>query len=247
MFTKYDSPPNLASFRVGRVGDIRATGVDAELLVTSRAIRTFRAGDIGKLPLKTPIIFNGVLIESTGTSPWDILLSRIHYASELKKAQLSDYVSQGRIVGAHKLRTVIRQVPGSLIRLRLSRPDIGYDITKTATDVAPFCQDTVVALQSLPLYNKVVRYVQNYNRGILYSATSSSISDSFRARLAKFRQLRLVFSEDGFGALSQSRSIGGLATVFADVLALDGATFPRTTDRPSARKDPTCLQIANRF
>ena len=157
----------------------------------------------------SPIIFAGILMGRNGSSPWNILLPQSHYSSELKNVQLSDYVSIGRILESSKLWVVVRPVSGAHIWLRLSRRDIGFGVTKIATDDVPFCHDAVMDLQTLSLCNKAVRYVRNYDREPLYAPTSSS-SESLSTRLGKLRKLRLDTSPDaGFGTPPKADPLKG--------------------------------------
>ena len=67
---------------------------------------------------------------------WDVLLSQSHYAKGLQKVDAAKFVQHGGSLSGPKLRAALRQVLGSLIWLRQARPDIGFDITKIATDSA---------------------------------------------------------------------------------------------------------------
>lgn len=156
-------------------------------------------------------------------APWNILLPHSHYAEELKQAPLSDYVPKGRMLGGPKLRTSILKALGALLWIHQSRPDVGFDIAKIDTDDVPSCPDATMALQTLSLYNRVVRYVQNYDREIPYSSASLSRRGSFLSRFAKFRQLRLaVFPDDGFCTFPKNSSVECHIAVLAEVGSRDG-------------------------
>ena len=161
-------------------------------------IRTFRAGDIESLTAKSPIIFTGLLIERRRDGA--ITLSKTHNADELKKIAPTDFINNNNneIKDTGKLRTSIRQALGSLIWLHQTRPDVGYDVTRIATEAVAACATATLALQSIALYNKTVRSVQTYARKIAYAAPPDA-SSTLRDRLRQLKNRRLIlFTDAGF-------------------------------------------------
>ena len=171
MFAKYDCRGNLSAYLVCRVDDILFTGTDSELTNVENALRTFRAGDTERLNPETPIVFNGPLIgKFLGGA---ITLSQTQYARDLRKINLDKHAAHGKIFCAKELRTTLRQGLGAPIWLRQTRPDIGYDIAKLDTDALADCDDALLARAAINLYNKTVRFANNYTRKITYSLSSS--------------------------------------------------------------------------
>ena len=125
MFTKYDCRGSLSAFVVCRVGDILFTGTDVELGNVEKALRTFRAGKTAHLALGTPIVYTGLLLELF--SDGALTLSQTQYDLDPKKISIEDHISRGEIVCRRAHRNKLRQAMGSLIWLRQTRPDIGFD------------------------------------------------------------------------------------------------------------------------
>ena len=59
MFAKHDCHRNLTSYLVCHVGDILFTGCPEDLKIIEAMLRTFRAGEIESLSVKSPILFTG--------------------------------------------------------------------------------------------------------------------------------------------------------------------------------------------
>ena len=83
---------------------------------------------------------------------------------------VAQIVQKGNILNAQKVRPALRKVLGALIWLRQSRRDIGYDITKIATGAVSASADVEMALGTLIIYNRTVRFVKDYDREILYGS-----------------------------------------------------------------------------
>ena len=219
MFAKYDHRRMLTSFLICHVDDILFTGTDPDLILVEEILRTFRAGDTEHLTLTNPIIFTGLLIELSPNM--SISLSQNQYAADLPKIDVAEFLKNDSIIDAKLLRTALRQALGSLIWLHQTRPDIGYDITRLATDAALAVTDPALALQCINLYNKTVRFVQSYNRKIVYTAVPGTTSLNQRHRLLSQRRL-IIFTDAGFGSLANSHSIEGSVTVLGKVTSRDG-------------------------
>ena len=142
---------------------------------------------------------------------------------ELKRIDPTQYVSNDTIHDPAKLRTALRQALGALIWLHQTRPDIGWDITKIATDAVEACKQASKALEIMAVYNKTIKFVQNNRRKIKYTTPGTS-DTSPSDRWKKLLQLRLVvFTDAGFGSLTGSHSIEGSVTALAEVISRDGA------------------------
>ena len=89
----------------------------------------------------------------------------------------------------------MRQVLGALIWLHRTRPDIGFDITKIATDSAAACEDVDISLETLMIYNRTARFVKDYGRKLVYSSHGRS-GDSFVRRWRRFQTMRLIVFND---------------------------------------------------
>ena len=88
-----------------------------------------------------------------------------------------------------------------------TRPDIGFDIAKIAADPATSRTDVAMALATVMLYNRTVRFHKVYGRIILYSSRGAS-ADTFGGRWRRFQMAGLIFPTDaGFGPLTGSRPI----------------------------------------
>ena len=92
-----------------RVDDILHNGPNAELLVTEKVFRTFRAGDTGKLSPKTPIVSTSTLRQRHDAYSWEIQISQSHYAGDMQKVAVAQFAQNGEIMGPEKLRTFLRR------------------------------------------------------------------------------------------------------------------------------------------
>ena len=229
MFTNSNQAHEVVAFPFRHVGDILFTGTDEELLINEKVLRTYRAGDMEKLAYQSPIISDGILLGRPDLHSWNILLSQSHYDKELQKSDAAQFAQQGKIPNAQKLRTALRQVLGALIWLHQSRTDIGYDITKIATDSVAAFAEVGTALETLMIYNRTVRFANDYGRKILYSSFSHQ-QKSFGNIWRRLRTMRLIiFPAAGFGPLDDSRSIEGSCAVLVDVISRDGLISCRGT------------------
>ena len=219
-YTRYNELGHLTALIICHVGDILFTGTAESLDLTESALRTFRAGETEKLTPKTPIVFTGLLLEKTITG--EISLSQTQYAADLKKMDSSLYVSNGKILDSGKLRTALRQGLGALIWLHQTRPDVGFDITKMATDAVEAVTDPVLALKIIALYNKIVRFAQLHQRKIIYSnpdTENCSEPDRYKNLL---RRRVVSFTDAGYSSLAGNHSIEGSITVLGKVIKRDG-------------------------
>ena len=204
------------------VDDILFTGSPKFLRETEEILRTFRAGETEILLfLNRAIIFLGVKMELMADH--SILLSQTHYIAEMPKMEASDYVNeQGELKNVQNYKTAAKQVLGSLIWIHQTRPDIGFNIAKIATDAAKSCTSGDLAWKLIVLYNKTLRYLKSYGRKIRYVPTCLK-SDTFDYRWSQFMKLMLIaFPDAGFASLGSSHSIEGTFVILAQVLSRDG-------------------------
>ena len=222
MFTKHGGNVELLAFLVCHVDDVLFKWEDDEVLATEMVLVTFRDGEIEKQAQKTPIICTGGILERHDARSWEILLSKIHYANDLPMVDVAQFVQHGEIIDPRKLRPAQRQVSGSLIWLRQTRPDIGFDITKIATDSGTSCTDADTSMATLMLYNHTVRFVKDYDPKLLY-ITQDTLMNSFSNLWRRGQMRRLVlFVDAGFGSLTGSRSIEVSVTVLAELIPRGG-------------------------
>ena len=227
MFAIYDSSGLLTAVLVCHVDDILFTGADAELSTAEELMCTSRACEIEKSTPQSPIIPTGVLLEGARMSPRNMPPSKSHYDAELRKVGPSAFVANGGILRPSNLRSTTRQVLGALIMLRQPRPDIGFDITEIPADALAACQDATMALETLSLYNNAARYVQNYDRKLLYMSLPQS-PESLHRRPDKMGGLRrIVVPNSCINPLSYSLSIEGSVAVLAQLVSRDGVILCR--------------------
>ena len=180
-------------------------------------LRTYRSGEIEYLTEKSPIMFTGLLIEKRHDGA--ITLSQTHNDDELIEIHPADFALNNQIGDAGKLRTALRQALGSLIWLHQTRPDIGYDIARIATEAVAACTAPNLALQCVALCNKTVRFAQIYARKIAYAPSHDQLSTpSARLQHQKNRRL-IIFNDSGFGSLSGSRSVKGSVAIIGQVVS----------------------------
>ena len=160
MFTKRSTDGSLSGLLAVHVDDILFTGSKLFLAETEKILRTFRAGETECLTPKTPIIFLGLLIEMRDTGV--ITLSQTRYEKDLPKLDPALYIKAGKVIDGKEFRTTMRQALGALIWLHQTRPDVGFDITKIATDAVPARGNGDLAWKLILLYNKTIRYIKNF-------------------------------------------------------------------------------------
>ena len=134
-----------------------------------------------------------------------------------------DYVDDyGQIINAKHYRTAAKQALGSLIWIHQTRPDVGYNIAKMATDAVKSCTAGDLAMKLMSLYSKTVRYLRNHDRKIRYThvITDGVTKDMLWGNLLKAKIIS--FTDAGFASLEGSRSIEGTFLVLGQVLARDG-------------------------
>ena len=79
-----------------------------------------------------------------------------------------EYLRDVEIIYPIHLRAEFRKELGSLIWRHQSRPDVGYNIPKIATDATPSCTDRDKAHKTISLYNKTERFLKSPTRKIFY-------------------------------------------------------------------------------
>ena len=242
MIAKYDSSRILVAFLVFRFGDILLTGTDREFPATSEAMITFLAIEIDRLTVKTPIIFAGANLGRADQQSRTITTRQSQYDDGMRKIDVAQFIRRNKIPDPAKLRTALRQALGSLIWHHQSLSDIGFDITKIAMDSPHARSDVSAAMETMMLYNRAVRVVQNYDRKIGYRVPMNPEAQ-LSQRAKRFQMMRLVVLADaGFFSLVGSRSIEGSVDVLAEVVSRDGVISCQCamTDRRCAKIHRVC-------
>ena len=111
---------------------------------------------------------------------------------------------------------------GSLIWLRQTRPYIGFDITKLATDAVAACLDPTQARPAINLYYKTVRFVNAYPRKITYSPPPARTASLMENNILPPHRRLILFTDAGFGSLAGSHSVDGTVAILATVTGRDG-------------------------
>ena len=205
LFTRTLKEGKIDGVFAAHVDDILFTGSPSFLRGAERIITAFRAGDAETLQPGKPVISLGLKLEIDLNHISS--LSQRHYVAELSKIDTNEYVKQGAIIDKADHRTTLRQALGALIWVHQTRPDIGFNITKIATDAVDACLDADLATEIILLRNKTIRFLGNFPRAIryvpLFSSTETCLSPW--GELGKMRSV--AFSDAGFGSLKVSRSI----------------------------------------
>ena len=74
-----------------------------------------------------------------------------------------------------------------------------------------------MARAAINLYNKTVRFVNNYPRKITYTPPPEGIVNKENNRHAMEKRRLVLFTDAGFGSLANSHSIEGTVTILASV------------------------------
>ena len=82
---------------------------------------------------------------------------------------ISEYVHRDQLVNVKDLQSTFRQGLGALIWIHQARPDVGFLITKIATDLTHSRTERPKAIALSKLYNKTVRFSKNHPTEILYA------------------------------------------------------------------------------
>ena len=236
MYSKLDSHGELSGTLVAHVGDLLFFGTPQSRTEAARAIQTFRTGDVETLTTKSPITFTGLTIEMD--SPDSILLSQQTCANDLPLMTISEYVRGPRIANDAGLKTIFKQGLGALIWLHQTRPDIGFAITSIATRIAEACESPEKAMQLMNLYNKIVKFAQNHQRGIRYSSFPLAKTDSRIQPSSLLNWKLFVFADAGFGTLVRNHIVESQVVVLGDVISRDG-----TIERRGLLLDHRCAKI----
>ena len=201
------------------VGDILYTGTREFITVVESAIKQFRIGGIGKLTQEKGSIFTGLEIQLNVTNR--VALSRKQYVSELPTMDISQYMNRPQLANVKDLQSTARQGLGALIWVHQSRPDVGFLITKIATDLMTACADRQKAIRLAKLYNKTVRYLKMHASEIHYVPPPGNHGKNDHVDLRKYRVS--CFTDAGFGALHGDHSIESNVAIFGKVLFRDGS------------------------
>ena len=221
MFNKFDSAGNLTGFMIAHVDDLLFCGTERFRKEAIAAIQTFRTGEVETLTVNQPIIFTGLLIEQANNGR--INLSQQHYAEELKLMEVDNYVDSTRITQPAVLKSTFKQALGSLIWLHQTRPDIGFTITQLATQIVEACESVTKARALAGIYNKIVKFVKNHPRKIVYAPFPGCESGGITALESMTNWKLIVFTDAGFATLAGSHSIESHVIILGDVIDRDGS------------------------
>ena len=133
---------------------------------------------------------------------------------------ISQYVNKDKLVNQKDLQSTFRQGLGALIWVHQSRPDVGFLITKIATDLVTACLTVDKALSLARLYNKTVKFLKNHPVEIHYVFPPGMGQIKSAKSLTHFRII--CFTDAGFATLHDEHSIESNVTIFGKVLYRDG-------------------------
>ena len=97
------------------------------------------------MTIEKGLIFTGLEIQLCKNI--HIILSQKQYVSELPTTDIAQYISRDIIANQKDLQSTFRQGLGALIWAHQTRPDVGFLITKIATDLITACIYSVTAIQ----------------------------------------------------------------------------------------------------
>lgn len=137
------------------------------------------------------------------------------------------YIEKGKIRDPAKFRTSLRHGLGAMIWLQRTRPDIGYDIAKLATDAVAAADGPELGKKIVSMCNKIVRVAQLRDRKLALG-DSEPLGTSLRERMCSFPYRRIVcFADSGFSTPHGSRWIEGSVTVLGKGHPRRNSTLPR--------------------
>ena len=151
-----------------------------------------------------------------------MVLSQETYVDELPLMDISCYVAQNGLKNQGELKSTSRQGLGLLIWAHQTRPDVGFLITKLATDMIHACGNGQKAKQRCNLYNKTVRFSKRHASKIHYRPEPKSPENlSWGDRLKNYRIISFTYA--GFASLEGDRSGDSNLLVFGRALFRAGA------------------------
>ena len=143
------------------------------------------------------------------------------YESELPIMDITSYVIHHVLKNAPEIKSTFRQRIGSLIWILHARPDVGFRITKLATDTIQACSEVAKAQNWRNLYNKTVRSPKNAIRAkfTIGRARNHRAGESPNSRLQGYRIVS--FTDAGSAPLEGERSIESGAIISGRMLFRD--------------------------
>ena len=177
------NPPHRANRRSSRGSRRRHSVREKE-----RVIRSFRSGETEAPQPGKPSISLGVKLEIDLHRV--IHISRNHI-DELPKINTAEYADRGSIRNKTDLRTTSRRALGALIWARRARPDIGFDITKIATDAVAACLEADLDVAIILLYDKTLRIWGDFHRTRRYISLFSQKRESDHTRGGNYNKCDL--------------------------------------------------------
>ena len=165
----------------------------------------FRTGEAEASAHDSPIAFTGLMFELE--SPTTIPPSHQMYEEELPIMDLSGYLSNHGITNPTAMKSTFNQGLGALIWLHQTRPDVEFAIKKIATRILEDFESPEKAQKVANLYNKIVRFVKNRRRKIIYIEFPSPSHHSPPEPSTRMNWKLFVFQEAVFGTLVQNRSV----------------------------------------
>ena len=98
-----------------------------------KAVAQFRVGETEFLSSAERLTFDGLGIQKDPNNC--SIFPQETYATDLPTTGITSYVNHQGLKNAPDLKSTFRQGNGSLIWIRQARPDVGFLITKLATDL----------------------------------------------------------------------------------------------------------------
>ena len=204
---------------IAHVDDLLYTGNVEFLALVKKTISQFRVGEVEMVTHKKGLMFTGLEIQKGPNGC--MVLSQETYVNELPIMDISEYVTQNGAKKEGELKSTSRQGLGLLIWAHQTRPDVGFLITKLATDMIHACGDGNKAKQWCNLYNKTVRFLKRHASKIHYHPEPKSSEHlSWKDRLKHYRIVS--FTDAGFASLEGEHSVESNLLVFGRALFRDG-------------------------
>ena len=204
----------------GRVDDILFAGNRRVLVGAGEIWRPFRPGETERLTQTTPIALLRLLLEMQPIG--EIATPQTHYEKDPQQPDAAAYIKSGSVIGGEEFRTAMRQSIGSSIWARQTRPDVGYNIAKIATDAFSARQSGDVSRKLITLYNKTFRYLHNYTREIHLSPDATIWATSLDQWADVLTARIIAYHDAGFVSIRDSHIVEEAFIVLGRVITRDG-------------------------
>ena len=93
-----------------------------------------------------------------------VIFSQKQYVSELPTMDIAQYANRKKVANIKDPQRTFRQGLVALIRVRRTRPDVGFLVTKITTDLMNARADAGKSTQLAKWYNKTVRFFEESPR-----------------------------------------------------------------------------------